>query len=132
MESTDPTEPTSERQPAAKSTENAPNPFYAVLVVVGFVFVVTCCAYAVTTIQQMDASRIAESRQSGLVRIMEQHGLTMLIVELVLLTICTFAAISTDNFWIKLQASKTENANRDQSTTGTGGGNTAQKNASAD
>lgn len=75
------------------------NPFYVVLLGVGTLFVITCFGYFVMTLNQMDVSQIAASRENSFIRLMEKHGLTLLIVELVVLAICTFAAIGTDDYW---------------------------------
>ena len=74
------------------------NPFYAVLVVVGLAFAFTACAYTVMSFQNLDPHAID---RPGLGQLMKQHGLTILAVELGLLTLLTIAAISTDDFWSK-------------------------------
>ena len=74
------------------------NPFYAVLVVAGVTFALTATMYGVMTVRGLDA-RAAE--QEGVIAFMEQHGLTLMIVELVVLAILTFAAIGTDDYWMR-------------------------------
>jgi hypothetical protein len=76
------------------------NPFYLLLVVVGVLFVITASAYFVMAARMVDPSDAA-LQSSSLVSLMDQHGLTLLVVELVLLTIATFAAIGTDEFWAR-------------------------------
>jgi hypothetical protein len=72
------------------------NPFYSALVVVGVVFALTASAYGVMTVRGLDPHRAGEA---GLVGVMERHGLTLLMVELAILAVLTFAAIGTDEFW---------------------------------
>jgi hypothetical protein len=74
------------------------NPFYAVLVVAGVTFALTATMYGVMTVRGLDA-RAAD--QQGIIPFMQQHGLTMMIIELVVLAILTFAAIGTDDYWMR-------------------------------
>ncbi len=74
----------------------ATNPFYAALLVVGVAFAITACAYGVMTVRGLDP-RMAD--EQGLVGLMRQHGLAILVVELVLLAVLTAAAIGTDEYW---------------------------------
>lgn len=72
------------------------NPFYAALVVVGLAFAFTACAYTVMSFRNLDPHALDEP---GLSTLMKQHGLTILVVELGLLTVLTITAISTDDYW---------------------------------
>lgn len=83
--------------PAAKAT----NPFYALLLVVGVVFAISACAYGVMTVRGLDPQRADEG---GLVGLMDQHGLTIMVVELVLLGLLTVLAIGTDEYWSRRAA----------------------------
>ncbi len=74
------------------------NPFYAVLIVAGVTFALTATMYGVMTVRNLDA-RSAEPE--GVIAFMEQHGLTLMIVELVVLAGLTFAAIGTDDYWMR-------------------------------
>jgi hypothetical protein len=76
----------------------AANPFYALLMVVGVAFALTACAYGVMTVRGLDPHRADEG---GLVGLMDQHGLTILVVELVLLGLLTVLAIGTDEYWTR-------------------------------
>jgi hypothetical protein len=73
------------------------NPFYAALLVVGVVFAITACAYCVMTVRGLEP----RPDEQGLMGVMSQHGLTILVVELVLLGVLTFAAIGTDEYWTR-------------------------------
>lgn len=74
------------------------NPFYAAALPVGVVFAVTACAYVVMMVQSADARR---AEATGLIAVLEQHGVAILVTELVLLGLLTFAAIMSDDFWTK-------------------------------
>ena len=74
------------------------NPFYVALVPAGIVFAVTACAYGVMTVRGLDPHHAAND---GLIRLMEQRGLVILVVELALLAVLTVAAIGTDDFWMR-------------------------------
>jgi H+/Cl- antiporter ClcA len=72
------------------------NPFFAVLIVVGIAFGLTACAYVVMTVRGSDPHTAGEG---GLVGLMAQRGLTILVVELLLLGLLTVLAIGTDGYW---------------------------------
>ena len=74
------------------------NPFYAVLLVVGVAFALTCCAYTVMSFRQLDPHAIDEP---GMVALMKDHGIKIMLGELSVLGVLTFAAIGTDEFWTK-------------------------------
>jgi hypothetical protein len=74
------------------------NPFYRALLVVGVVFAISACAYGVMTVRGLNP-RLAD--EQGLMGLMSQHGMTILVVELVLLGILTVAAIGTDDFGVR-------------------------------
>jgi hypothetical protein len=77
------------------------NPFYGMLVAVGIVFVITACAYGVMTVKMLQPEGAAEVRAAtgGLLRWLDQHGMTLLLGELAVLAALTFAAIGTDDYW---------------------------------
>lgn len=74
------------------------NPFYAVLLVAGLVFAVTACAYTVMCFRNLDP---LVPPSPGLMTLMENHGLMILVVQLAILAVLTFAAIGTDEFWTR-------------------------------
>ena len=73
------------------------NPFYAVLVVAGVTFALTATMYGVMTVRGLD-SRSPEPE--GIIAFIQQHGLTLMIIELVVLALLTIAAIGTDDYWM--------------------------------
>ena len=79
------------------------NPFYAVLIVVGVTFALTASLYGVMTVRKLDPQA---AEDAGILAFMEQHGLTLLVFELVVLALLTFAAIGTDDYWTGPKAGK--------------------------
>lgn len=80
------------------------NPFFIVLVIAGIVFAVTACAYGVMTFLAMQAGYADE--KPALLAFLEEHGSTLLAIELAVLAVATFAAIGTDSFWERRAAEK--------------------------
>lgn len=84
------------------SRKKPSNPFYVLLIVVGCAFAVTACAYFVMTTMARDATTWQEADASGpLMTLMDQYGFLLMVVELVVLAILTFAAIATDEYWAR-------------------------------
>ncbi|MEM8679885.1 MAG: hypothetical protein AAGF97_11075 [Planctomycetota bacterium] len=75
------------------------NPFYFLLVITGTVFCLTACAYMVMTVRGRQPE--IEPTGQGLIGFMDTHGFSLLLWELVLLAVFTFAAMGTDSFWEK-------------------------------
>ncbi len=81
------------------------NPFYPVLLVVGVVFAITACAYGVMTVNLLSPAQVMTTApERGLVAFLDQHGVTLLLSELGVLAIVTFAAIGTDDYWARRAA----------------------------
>ena len=89
------------------------NPFYAALIPVGVIFVLTACSYFVMASRGLDPH---SADDAGLMGLMNHYGLAILVVELVLLGILTVAAIGTDDFWTRRfeAAQKSSTDNRSQ------------------
>lgn len=79
------------------ASQTAKNPFYALLVVVGVLFVLTACAYLVMTLHEREPRIGAPAHR--LVELLDRYGLVALLVELGLLAVATVAAIATDEHW---------------------------------
>lgn len=80
------------------------NPFYVVLLVIGVMFVITACGYAVLSVRGVSPSEQVEPMSPAgeqLIEFLDKHGFTTLMVELALLGVATFAAIATDQYWEK-------------------------------
>jgi len=88
------------------------NPFYVASLPVGVVFAITACAYVVMTVRSADA-RQAEA--TGLIAVMEQHGVAILIAEIAVLGLLTAAAIISDDFWTRRFAAAQQQQKRESS-----------------
>jgi hypothetical protein len=81
------------------------NPFYPVLLVIGFVFAVTACAYGVMAVKMVSPAQVMAAAPEGVfVAFLDQHGMTLLLSELAVLAVVTFAAIGTDDYWTRRAA----------------------------
>jgi hypothetical protein len=83
----------------AKSKRKATNPFYVVLMVVGVAFALTASAYGWSARLKLDPQQF--DRNEAFIQIMDDYGIPAMVVELGLLTVLTFLAIGTDDFWEK-------------------------------
>lgn len=81
----------------ARKHVTAINPFYVLLVVVGAAFAVTACAYGWSARLKLDPQHF--DQHLAFVEALDRWGVTAMIVELAILTVCTFLAIGTDEFW---------------------------------
>lgn len=88
------------------------NPFYAAVVAVGIAFGLTACAYGVMTVRLLDPRSVQDD---GLVGFMERYGLAILIAELVVLAVLTFAAIGSDDYWNRRAEAGSKPAEEDRS-----------------
>lgn len=90
--------------------KEATNPFYVVLLLVGVLFFVTATAYFVMMLRGDRMGRQAQAAQAGgLMQFMDEHGGQVLTGELVLLGVCTAAAIASDGYWSRRQQQIGEN-----------------------
>jgi hypothetical protein len=74
------------------------NPFYVALLPVGVAFAITACAFVVMTMRGLDPQNV---ESTGLIQLMERQGVMIMVVELAILGVLTFAAIASDDFWQK-------------------------------
>ena len=77
------------------------NPFYAVLVVVGILFVITTYAFFVMTIRDLDPSASTTAANHALLSVVEEHGFSAMMIELLVLALATVAAIGSDSYWTR-------------------------------
>jgi len=96
MEPPKPLNPYRSSTPALQ--RRATNPFYVAVLPVGTLFAVTACAYLVMTMVGLDPQHV---ESTGLVRVMDRHGIVIMLAELALLGLLTVAAIATDDFWVR-------------------------------
>jgi hypothetical protein len=85
------------------------NPFYVLLVIAGVVFCVTASAYGVMTVKGLHPDIAAQQGASGLLLLawLDEHGFRLLMGELAVLAVFTFAAIGTDDYWSRCVAADT-------------------------
>jgi hypothetical protein len=74
------------------------NPLYIAALPVGILFAITSCAFVVMMLQGGDP-QVGE--RTGLMRLLDRHGVLILVVELAVLGILTVGAIFTDEFWTR-------------------------------
>jgi hypothetical protein len=88
--------------PARKSF----NPFYALLVPSGLVFVVTAFAYGYMAFQAVNAVRADAGRHAAhpLFQWLRMNGDAAMLIELAVLAVLTVGAIATDRYWDKSAA----------------------------
>lgn len=78
------------------------NPFYAVLVIVGTVFVITACAYGMMAFRAVAPQMPGDNpQQHPLLHFMDVYGSRLLMIEIAVLALATFAAIGTDDYWAR-------------------------------
>jgi len=78
------------------------NPFYVLLVLVGIVFTVTASAYGVMVYRDMNATPASAEADAGhpLWKLLDEHGVWILVAELAVLAAATFLAMGTDDYWM--------------------------------
>jgi hypothetical protein len=74
------------------------NPFYVAALPMGVLFALTACAYVVMMVRTIGPGA---EEATGLVQLMERHGILVMVAELVALGLLTVAAIASDDFWTR-------------------------------
>jgi hypothetical protein len=81
------------------------NPFYALLVIVGVAFTITACAYALMMVRasRPDSSVAAGSNfeveeQGALMKLLDERGMEIMGVEVLILGVATVGAIALDQW----------------------------------
>jgi hypothetical protein len=81
------------------------NPFYAALIAVGVAFTVTACAYALMMLRATQpkdsytaASAMSPGDEAGLMKLLDERGMEILGVEVLLLALATVGAIGLDQY----------------------------------
>ena len=82
------------------------NPFYALLIVAGTLFVVTAFAYGFMAFQSLHASPADIARHQGhpLWSWLQAYGTTAVLTELAVLGALSFSAMGTDGYWQRRRA----------------------------
>lgn len=74
-----------------------PNPFYAILGVVGFLFTVTASSYCLFVLRGVRPESLSTTPHA-LERLMDRHGITLLAGQLAVLAVATVGAVAMDHF----------------------------------
>jgi len=92
------------------------NPFYVLLVIVGVIFFITACAYGLMALKSFSPAGAQANSAAGerLLRFMNDWGMSLMIGELVLLGISTFAAMATDSYWSAQSADNGDDVRQSQ------------------
>lgn len=74
------------------------NPFYPIVVVAGILFCITAFAYGVMTVRQLhEAGLPSAGKTEGFTEWIDRHGVPLMIGEVIVLGLCTVAAMATDH-----------------------------------
>jgi hypothetical protein len=74
-----------------------PNPFYALLGVVGFMFTITACAYCLSVLRGVRPADPAAAAHP-LETLMDRHGTLLLAGQIAVLAVATVGAVAVDHF----------------------------------
>ena len=74
-----------------------PNPFYAILGVVGFLFTITASSYCLFVLRGVRRESLSAAPHA-LEQLMDRHGITLLAGQIAVLAIATFGAVAMDHF----------------------------------
>ena len=88
------------------------NPFYPLLVVAGTAFCITACAYGLMAMRSLRPHHAGSAAKAGtaqvepqgphpLMTFLERNGTNLLLGELALLAVFSFAAMGTDDYWTR-------------------------------
>lgn len=77
------------------------NPFYLLLLVVGTLFALTASGYGVMAVRMIEPHEFTPGD-----RFFDQYGLWLMVGQLAALTVLTFLAIGTDDYWIRRAEAK--------------------------
>jgi len=74
-----------------------PNPFYAILGIVGFLFTITATSYCLFVLRGVRPESLSTTPHA-LERLMDRHGVTLLAGQLAVLAVATVGAVAMDHF----------------------------------
>ena len=74
-----------------------PNPFYAILGVVGFLFTITASSYCLFVLRGVRRESLSTAPHA-LEQLMDRHGITLLAGQIAVLAIATVGAVAIDHF----------------------------------
>lgn len=73
------------------------NPFYIVLGIVGFLFTITAASYCLSVLRGVRPETANTQRAHPLEELMDRHGTSLLVGQLVILAIATVGAVAVDH-----------------------------------
>jgi hypothetical protein len=79
------------------STKQSINPFHLLTGILGTIFTITACGYGLLMLRANHGPTSSDETHP-LMRLMNSHGATILIVEVVLLAVVAMAAIMLDHY----------------------------------
>ena len=74
-----------------------PNPFYAILGIVGFLFTITASSYCLFVLRGVRRESLSAAPHA-LEQLMDRHGITLLAGQIAVLAIATVGAVAIDHF----------------------------------
>lgn len=91
------------------------NPFYALLIPAGMVFIVTACAYGFMAFQMVNAGSSGADLYADhpLFSWLRAHGNRAMLIELAVLAVLTVGSIATDRQWTELEDTPKHDMNDD-------------------
>ena len=100
-----------------------PNPFYAILGIVGFLFTITASSYCLFVLRGVRRESLSTAPHA-LEQLMDRHGITLLVGQIAVLAIATVGAVAIDHFEGERQKRERElelaaKRNRDHDAAGT-------------
>jgi hypothetical protein len=75
----------------------SPNPFYAILGVVGFLFTITASSYCLFVLRGVRPESLS-GPPHALERLMDRHGVALLAAQIAVLAVATVGAVAVDHF----------------------------------
>jgi hypothetical protein len=100
-----------------------PNPFYAILGIVGFLFTITASSYCLFVLRGVRRESLSTAPHA-LEQLMDRHGITLLAGQIAVLALATVGAVAIDHFEGERQKREREQEStarrsRDSDATGT-------------
>jgi Tfp pilus assembly protein PilE len=74
-----------------------PNPFYAILGIVGFLFTITASSYCLFVLRGVRRESLSTAPHA-LEQLMDRHGITLLVGQIAVLAVATVGAVAIDHF----------------------------------
>lgn len=94
--------------------KRAINPFYPILLVFAVAFLFTAFAFCVMAFRAANPRTEPGQEPSGIMVFMRHHGTKLLMSELILLGIATYATIGTDKYWNRRDDFRTRGGQSDK------------------